>query len=273
MKHLLCKLSLCGLLLLPFITIQAGYRLHINNQAGTLRDSLPEALFYEGGFPIGEVTSFVVTGGFNATDFNYLKEDGRYFSALDTLDLGNAEFEPTVINGVTYPKNMIAPGAFDGFRTLNTLFLPNTITRLGEKCFAACSAMRTMPNSIDSIDDIVFAWARNLGDVITSSNLKVVGNGVWQYCDNDTGEKGLVSIVFPSLVLEKFGSTVFENCDMLESVTILKPIPPVVNGSFGNNLGKKKGKKPILYVPQASVNAYKAVQAYNTAFDIQPLNP
>lgn len=246
-------------------------RLEIENEAGELRRMLPKALFDAGGVPIAEVTTFAVNGTVNGADLNYIKENQRNFPALDTLDLGKATFEPVTIDGILYPADMLAPNTFEAFRTLSCIYLPETLKRIGTKAFAGCSAMKIMPNSVEIIDNEAFPWARSLGDVVTSTSLRTVGDGAWAYCDGDTGECGLNNIEFPSLDLESFGHNVFQNCDLLESVTILKPTPPTA-GSFGSNLGKKVGKKPILWVLEESVDAYKNINVYNDAFEIRSIS-
>lgn len=279
MKHnfLLKKLTISAIALLlgMFSPLFAAETLVINNTAGSLVDILPNSLFEKGCTSITAVTDFQITGTINALDLRYIQEKKTVFSALTGLDLSAADLSPVTIDGVLYPANEITAGTFDGFRTLTSIKIPNSITSIGNKAFAGCSAMKQMPNSITYIGKQAFAWARALGSVTLSTSLVKMDDECFAYCDDNTGEIGLTSIILPAS-LTTIGSNIFANCNRLEFVVINATTPPAT-GSFGSGVGANvggtnSGYKTKLYVPDASLTAYKNISAYSSAFDIKPLS-
>ena len=78
---------------------------------------------------------------------------------------------------------------------------------------------------------------------------------------------GLVSITMPSS-LTKIGLGVFQNCIALTTLTMLPVTPPTIqNSSFIGCTALS-----IIYVPSASVNAYKNADLWSDfATKIQPI--
>lgn len=253
----------------------ATVSLQIENRAGELCDILPDALFESGGMPLSTVTDFIITGTMDARDFRYLFNSNRYFSALVNLDISESTLKEVTLDGTVYPDYEVPANAFDGFKTLQSILLPSTVTHIGAKAFAGCNGLRTMPNTITHIGNQAFAWARQLGDVVTSNSLIELGPQAYAYCDDDNQDLvGLSSIDLPA-TLTIIGNDVFANCNKLRYVIIRATTPPTINGGFGSNLGAKVGEggtKPTLYVPDASVSAYAAVQAYSSAFIIKGIS-
>lgn len=266
------RLHVLSLLLGLFGSVFAGQTLVINNTAGSLETILPNSLFETGCISIIEVSDFQITGTINALDLRYIQNKKTKFAALTGLDLSASDMSPVTIDGVLYPSNEITAGTFDGFRTLQSIKIPNSITRIGNKAFAGCSALKIMPNSITYIGKQAFAWARALGDITLSTSLIEMDDECFAYCDDATGEIGLTSIELPAS-LTKIGSNVFANCNKLQFVIMHATTPPTT-GSFGSGLGSSvsTGYKTKLYVPDASLNLYKSISAYSTVFDIKPLS-
>ena len=255
-----------------YVTSFAGDTLVINNIAGTLQDVLPNTLFERGCISIVSVSEFKITGTINALDLRFIQDKKDKFTALTSLDLSGSDLSPVTIDGVLYPSNEITAGTFDGFRTLTSIKIPNSVTSIGYKAFAGCSAMKIMPNNIIYIGKQAFAWARSLGDIILSTSLIKMDDECFAYCDDNTGEIGLTSIVLPA-TLKTIGNNVFANCNKLQFVVIYATTPPAT-GSFGSGLGANcsTGYKTKLYVPDAALNAYKNISAYSSAFNIRPIS-
>ena len=94
---------------------------------------------------------------------------------------------------------------------------------------------------------------------ITASDLEgatSIGDSAFAYCD------GLTSITIPDSVTS-IGSHAFYNCSSLISITITAVVPPTLSNV---NAFQDTNSCPI-YVPAASVNAYKTANTWSNLAD------
>lgn len=116
-----------------------------------------------------------------------------------------------------------------------------------------------IPNTVTTIEKYAFKGAAGLTGVTLPDGLKHIRSCAFSGCS------GLTEITIPKNVTS-IGYEAFINCPNLVKVVIMATTPPSLNdGNFrvANN---------VLYVPQGSVNAYKADAAWSSAFtDIKEL--
>ena len=116
-----------------------------------------------------------------------------------------ATFEEVPLKTVVYePGSKIINGyAFQCCNTLESVTIPDGVTRIEYYAFVGCHNLKTvqLPDSVEEI------------------------------CGGAFQATGLTSITIPSKVT-KLGANVFRNCEDLESVTIPKSVKTIVNSAF-----------------------------------------
>lgn len=89
------------------------------------------------------------------------------------------------INEVTYTVTSIADYAFMLSYNLNSVSLPNTITRIGEAAFSGCSLTSIdIPNSVSRIDGAAFADCVGLTSITIPSSVTSIGHGFVSGCSS-----------------------------------------------------------------------------------------
>lgn len=141
-------------------------------------------------------TSFAAS----AQEFNY---DGIFYEILDqdaktcTTKIGTSFAAGNGVSGnITLPANPIYNGeeytlteigdwSFMG-SGLESISLPNTITRIGEWAFSLQENLISVniPESVEIIDNWAFNNCHSLSTVILHNGLKVLGHSVFTYCNS-----------------------------------------------------------------------------------------
>ncbi|MDE5814927.1 MAG: leucine-rich repeat domain-containing protein [Alistipes sp.] len=117
--------------------------------------------------------------------------------------------------------------AFEGCHSLTLIAIPENVTSIGECAFAGCSRLTMMdiPDSITSIGESAFSNCRSLKWILIPSSVTSIG-----YC-------------------------AFDDCSF-EHVYCKPATPPIVSGPLFTHC------YPIIYVPIASVDAYRNSWSY-----------
>ena len=129
------------------------------------------------------------------------------------------------------------------------LTIGNNITKIGSYAFYGCISLTsvTIPDSITSIGDGAFRYCSSLTSVTIPDSITSIGSNAFWGCES------LTSITIPDSVTE-IGRYAFTDCSSLKNV-YCKPTTPPSGRSymFDDNASDRK-----IYVPRASVNAYKS---------------
>ena len=210
-----------------------------------------------------------VTIGNSVTSIGY-----AVFSGCDSLT------SVTIGDGVT----SIGAEAFSGCTSLTSVTIPDSVISIGIGAFHYCSSLTsiTIPDSVTSVGAVAFLRCTSLeafyGRYASEDNHCLVVNGVllsfapgglteytiphsvtsigeqaFSYCDN------LISVTIPDSVTS-IGICAFIYCSSLTSVYCKATTPP----TGGINMfyyGIASGLK--IYVPTASVEAYKSAQYWS----------
>lgn len=165
----------------------------------------------------------------------------------------------TISNSVT----SIGEAAFAGCSGLTSCTIGGGVTSIGDYAFQICSSLSsvTLPNSVTSIGGSAFQACSGLASIEIPSGVTSIGGSAFGYCSsltNCTIGSGVTSI----------GDYAFVGCSSLTSITCLAATPPTLaNANAFNNTNSC----PI-YVPSASVSAYKSASGWSTyAFRIQAI--
>jgi hypothetical protein len=155
---------------------------------------------------------------------------------------------------------------FSNCASLTKIKLPNSITSMGS-AFTSCISLETIniPNNITSLTEGFFSGCSSLKEVVMSNAIITINNQSFLNCFT------LQSLEFSNTLttITAFGQN-FANCTSLLEYTFLSTTPPTL-GSTTAFSGINAACK--IYVPDASVAAYKAATNWSTyANYIYPLS-
>lgn len=124
----------------------------------------------------------------------------------------------------------------------------------GGNVFKDCTGLTsvTIPDSVTNIAGSAFYNCSGLTNVTIGNGVTNIGIDAFQRCT------GLTNITIPDSVTN-IGNSAFENCSSLTSITVKATTPPTLGSSAFSNTNNC----PI-YVPSASVNAYKTASGWST---------
>ena len=186
--------------------------------------------------------------GYSIIAFNELK----YFTGITEIPR-SAFYECSSLWKIIIPANIvtIANSAFDNCDLLTNVNIPDSVTSIGGSAFYNCTSLTsvTIPDSVTSIGDYAFGNCSSLTNVTIGNGVTSIGGSAFCYCDS------LTSVTIPDSVT-KIKSEAFYGCNSLKEVYCKPTTPPAgSNYMFYNNASGRK-----IYVPTASVNAYKSAE-------------
>lgn len=136
----------------------------------------------------------------------------------------------------------------------NSSVIPNTVTSIGRRAFYGCEFTNIgLPNGLNNIGNAAFQGCSSLSSITIPSGVTVIDQYAFESCSS------LSSITIPSGVTVMNYRT-FRNCTRLRRVTCLATTPPQMyspEDTF-DNTPIRNGTGGRIYVPSASVNAYKS---------------
>ena len=168
------------------------------------------------------------------------------------------------ITSVTIPDSVTSIGnyAFYDCTSIANVTIGSCVTTIGNSAFSSCSGLTsiTIPDSVTSIGKDAFYYCTSIANVTIGSGVTTIGNGAFNSCS------GLTSVTIPDSVTN-IGNSAFYDCRSLSSVTINAVTPPTLgSGAFYGIYDY------IIYVPAASLNAYKTADGWSTYADrIHPI--
>ena len=147
--------------------------------------------------------------------------------------------------------------SFQGCTNLHTITLPHTVAYIGGYSFAGCENLTgtiIIPEGQTKINNAAFQGCTSLTGVEIPEGVTYVGSRVFSGCTS------LTELTFPKS-LTSISYNAAYGCSGLTRITVLAETPP----KGGTNLFT--GSECPIYVPAASVEAYKAAQYWSDYAD------
>ena len=146
---------------------------------------------------------------------------------------------------------------------LTTLVTGENVTRIGKRALENCKKLAHFSGrpTLKTIDDKAFYGCESFNSINFSNDpVEDIGEDAFAYCKNMT------KAVLPA-TLKNIGSGGFYKCTALTNVTCLATVPPTC--AKDNVFYSLDTKNCTLYVPEASINAYKAAFVWKEFFNIE----
>ena len=142
---------------------------------------------------------------------------------------------------------------FESDAYLKSVVIPSGVTTLGST-FSRCSRLTsvTLPSTITNLGNASFRYCYSLASITLPTNITSIGEMLFQGCP-------LTAITIPSGVTS-VKTFAFDSCSRLTEMIFLGTTPPTLSGT--RPLGVTTLTFPF-YVPDASVDAYKAASGWS----------
>lgn len=181
---------------------------------------------------------------------------------------GDAELEASFLSSIDgtlganvtkLPNGITAIGnyAFYGNSNFAMTSLPDSITSIGNYAFHSCGklALSKYPNNLVSIGEYAFYSCGKLTTNMFPNKLSTIGKWAFFSCP-------MTELNFPSTITS-IGEYSFWQCRSLSKVIVNATTPPALGtNAFGNT--PIAGSSGYIYVPDASVDAYKSATNWST---------
>ena len=160
-------------------------------------------------------------------------------------------------NPLKYAHNLYLNGTL-----VTDLIIPDGVTNIKNYAFDGCSSLTsvTIPNSVTSIGTYAFYGCKSLTSATIGNSVKSIGQDAFYNCSS------LTSIEIPNSVTS-IGAYAFSGCSTLTSVTSKSYNPP----ALGTSVFNKVDKSIPLYVPEETIDLYKAAAQWKDFNNIIPI--
>ena len=172
-----------------------------------------------------KVSDLTIHGLINNTDIASIRTELPFLMDLNLKDATIVALSFTDM-GYTLPVNEIEEGLFKDMKTLESIVLPENITKIGKCAFETCYYLREikLPDSLISIGEKAF---RNTGltSVTIPTGITRIDNEAFSNC------RALTSVILPKSITE-IGLSAFGSCNKLTSVTIQEGVTSIGSRAF-----------------------------------------
>lgn len=177
--------------------------------------------------------------------------------SVDSLGYGSFSSAHT-LTSVTLDYDGTTPvssNVFSSGTSIQRISIGSNVGRLGNYMFAQCTSLAnvTIPDNVTEIGTGAFSGCTSLESITLPASLTVVEGYLL------SSDRSLTSLTVPASVTE-IGIGAFSGCTSLGEIVMLPTTPPGLN--YTSSLSNTNSC-PI-YVPDASVSAYKAADGWST---------
>lgn len=199
---------------------------------------------------------------------------GYFDSQVDTFVFGeNVELIPSScceelnkLTTISIPNSVKAIGdkAFLNCTSLVSVKFGNGITDIGNKAFYGCSSLKgelIIPNSVTNLGERTFDGCKNITSIIIGDNVQNISEGSFFMCFN------LTKVTIPGSVTS-IGDCAFSYCTKLAKIFNYASIPQTI---FNNTFNSVDKSQCVLYVPEESIDLYRAADVWKEFTNIQAI--
>lgn len=163
----------------------------------------------------------------------------------------------------------IGPNAFEHFRSLEKIILPNTVTNIGRNAFENCLYLTDVyiSNGTTSIGSSAFIGCESLTNIRLPSSITEIGGAAFSRC-------GFTSISLPNGITE-IPRSLFLNCPNLTTVHLPDSVTSMASDSFAlcrqlRNIDLPNG---ITEIPQNAFDFCNSLENINLPDSLTSIGP
>ena len=165
------------------------------------------------------------------------------------------------LESVTLSENLtsISSDTFGYCTSLINIYIPNSVTSIGYEAFLGCSALSevSIGSGVTAIGDEAFKNCTSLISVVIPDNVTTIYVSAFELC------RGLESVEIGTGI-KKINAAAFRYCYALENIKCKATTPPTIAEDTFFGLGIN----PVIYVPMAVVDDYKAATYWSDLANI-----
>lgn len=165
------------------------------------------------------------------------------------------------LESVTLSENLtsISGYTFHDCTSLINIYIPNSVTSVGSYAFLGCSALSevSIGSGVTTIGYAAFENCTSLISVVIPDNVTTIDENAFQQC------RGLESVEIGTGI-KKINAAAFRYCYALENIKCKATTPPTIAKDTFFGLGIN----PVIYVPMAVVDDYKAATYWSDLANI-----
>lgn len=152
------------------------------------------------------------TEGFSL-GLSYQQNKDKTYSVSKGSAMDSEMIIPSKHNGANVTE--LASNGFLNLPSMKSIFIPNTVTKIGVSCFQLCTGLTVVniPESVTHLDVNAFYDCRNLESVTLSNNIKNIESNTFYNCGK------LMNVAMPDH-LTGIGTYAFANCTSLQTLTL-----------------------------------------------------
>lgn len=173
-------------------------------------------------------------------------------------------YKSNKLTSVIIPNSVteIRENAFRSCSALYDVTIGKHVSVIGNSAFYQCSVLDTVivPNSVMELGTYTFYGCKQLKHLVLPNQLTQIGENLCNGCSV------LETITIPSAI-QTIGQKAFYDCKKLKVITSEALIPPACGSTVFGNVDNSTP----LYVPAASIEAYKTADQWQDFLDIRPI--
>ena len=174
-----------------------------------------------------------VTGLVDDDDIAYPVEGGNIYFDKATGSIMGADTSVTSADIPAMIENVAVKTiwyrAFNGCKSLTSVTIPNSVTRIQQFAFATCESLTsvTIPNSVTEIWESAFSGCKSLTSVSIPRSVTAIERAVFYGCD------ALTNITIPNNIT-KISDEAFSYCTSLTNITIPDSVTTIGTDAFAS---------------------------------------